>query len=545
MRRGPRALSRREALGLAALAPLASSCARTIDTARMQGSIVGPAVTRGHAWRDGSLSRFPKDLPEERVDCLIAGGGIAGLSAAWALDRAGADDFLVLEFESAPGGTSIAQRQPVTAPWGAHYVPVPDPANEPLCAVLEEAGAITSRKGRVIECAEDVLCRDPQERLFVHDRWYEGLYPRVGASLSDAAEFDRFHSEIREMAMGDAFGGKSAFAVPRWRSADHPDLRALDTSSMAEWLARCGYRSERLRWWIDYACRDDFGATLEQTSAWAGLFYFVSRHQVDTDSAAEFLTWPEGNGRLVDVLSRRAGSRVRTGRMVTEMRTDGPSVVVRGFDSDGAPFAIRARTAICALPTPFAARVVNADDRDIASSFVYGSWMVANLTIDKRPADRGFPLAWDNVIYDSESLGYVVTTHQAGIDRGATVFTYYRPFVDDDPRARRIELLSRTWESWTEEILADLGRAHADIRRCVSRIDVMVWGHAMVKPRPGFLCGDVLARAGRSSGRIHFAHTDLSGLSLFEEAQDWGIRAAEASMRDLGHAYRPWWKSRG
>jgi hypothetical protein len=194
---------------------------------------------------------------------------------------------------------------------------------------------------------------------------------------------------------------------------------------------------------------------------------------------------------------------------------------------------------VCALPTPFAARVLRANERaTLAASFVYGSWMVANLTLSKRPNDRGFPLAWDNVIYGSPSLGYVVSTHQQGADRGATTFTYYRPYPSDDPRRTRMELLDKTWESWVADIFDDLRRAHPDIVECVDRVDVMVWGHSMVRPRPGFLWSEALRNAGRSGRRVHFAHTDLSGVSLFEEAQDWGIQAAEGVMRDLGHRRR-------
>ena len=47
--------------------------------------------------------------------------------------------------------------------------------------------------------------------------------------------------------------------------------------SIAEWMNQRGLTSPRLRWWVEYACRDDYGMTLEQTSAWAGLFYFCSR----------------------------------------------------------------------------------------------------------------------------------------------------------------------------------------------------------------------------------------------------------------------------
>jgi len=132
---------------------------------------------------------------------------------------------------------------------------------------------------------------------------------------------------------------------------------------MKEWLDQSGYHAARFRWWIEYACRDDFGADLSQTSAWAGLHYFVSRLSPGEDEAAEFLTWPEGNGRLVDVMARRAGGRIRTGRMVTEIHPGKDDVLIRGFDAFQKPFAIRARTAVCALPRPFAERVVRSDDR--------------------------------------------------------------------------------------------------------------------------------------------------------------------------------------
>ena len=41
-------------------------------------------------------------------------------------------------------------------------------------------------------------------------------------------------------------------------------------------------------------------------------------------------------------------------------------------------------------------------------------------------------------------------------------------------------------------------------------------------------------------GRIHFAHTDLSGMALLEEAQYWGVHAAEAILRDAGRRHESW-----
>jgi hypothetical protein len=48
----------------------------------------------------------------------------------------------------------------------------------------------------------------------------------------------------------------------------------------------------------------------------------------------------------------------------------------------------------------------------------------------------------------------------------------------------------------------------------------------MIRPRPGALFDPARLARLAPRGRIHFAHTDLSGIALFEEAFDHGLRAA-------------------
>src|SRR5512132_4058725 len=105
----------------------------------------------------------------------------------------------------------------------------------------------------------------------------------------------------------------------------------------------------------------------------------------------------------------------------------------------------------------------------------------------ERPKETGFPRAWDNVLHDSRSLGYVVATHQTGRDHGPTVFTYYLPLTDEAPAAARAKLLSASWDDLASAVLADLSKAHHDLPDLVSRLDVIRWGHAMARPTPGFL----------------------------------------------------------
>ena len=71
-----------------------------------------------------------------------------------------------------------------------------------------------------------------------------------------------------------------------------------------------------LRWYLDYACRDDYGAGLDEVSAWAGLHYFASRHGFqapgdDSDEREPVFTWPEGNAWLVERLAAPLRERLR------------------------------------------------------------------------------------------------------------------------------------------------------------------------------------------------------------------------------------------
>ena len=519
-----------------------TGCTRGAPRA-IAGGIVGGSHERGHRLRGGFR---PRPESAEDIPVAILGAGVAGLSAAWAFERAGFRDYVVLELEDVPGGTARSGANAVSPyPWGAHYVPVPSPGNRALVTLLDEVGAVAGRdaQGRPVY-AENVLCREPEERHYFRGHWYEGLFPRAGASAAELGQLRAFEDDMKRWSRWRDPRGRRGFAIPRATGSGAPEIRALDGISMADYLAQHGWDSPRLLWFVEYGCRDDFGTSLSGTSAWAGIHYYAARLEEGAEAPAEFLTWPEGNGRLVAHLAGLLGERLRTGALVTDVVPRPDRVDVTWYDEAGRRArALRAGQVVFALPR-FLAGVLVAPWREERPAFLgetsYGSWMVANLTLHDRPFSNGFPLAWDNVIYDSASLGYVVATHQAGRDYGPTVLTYYLPILDPDVRKGRERLLATTWEQWLETILADLGPAHPGLRDLVDRVDVYLWGHAMVQPRPGFLWGDALAASSRPLGRVHFAHTDLSGMALFEEAQYWGIRAAEAILRERGLAFRSW-----
>lgn len=514
-------LSRRDLLAAFLGAPFAAmACRRAPRVALPPGEIVGASDAVGHRLREPI-----REVPSEWTahDVLIAGAGVAGLAAAWRLARAGVRDVVIVELEPVEGGTS---RSAANYPWGAHYVPLPMRDDVVLVELLREMGVVEGfgADGEPI-AGEQFLVRDPDERVFYRGRWYEGLYLHAGATDDDLRQLRAFDAEIAKwVAFRDA-RGRRAFALPTANSSDDAEVMALDRITMREWLDVHRFHSPRLRWLVDYACRDDYGLRLDDTSAWAGIFYFASRVAGPGKTSQPLITWPDGNGRLVKHLAR--GQRIETGWLVTSVtpREEGADVVALSRDGRSLR-GIHAKQVIVAAPHFIAARLT----QQAPQPFTYGSWLVANLTLRDRPKQAdGFPLSWDNVLYESPSLGYVVATHQQGIDYGPTVLTYYYALCDRDPRRARERLLSAGRDEWAEVVLADLSRAHPDIRELTERLDVMRWGHAMVRPTPGLRAS--LAKAREPLGSIHFAHSDQSGVALFEEALHHGVRAAEEVIR--------------
>jgi hypothetical protein len=317
---------------------------------------------------------------------------------------------------------------------------------------------------------------------------------------------------------------------------------------MAQWLAAEGFRSQRLKWLVDYACRDDYGTTAEGVSAWAGIWYFAARQDGQGERSDGFLSWPEGNGRLVkQLLGALDATRVERGVLVHTVTPGPEGCRVDALEAGtGRPRAFQARQVVLACPQFVAAHVVapwRQKRPEWAGAFQYGPWVVANVTLSGLPESRGFPLSWDNVFYESRSLGYVVATHQRlrFEERGPTVLSWYLPMAGLDAKAEREKVLSAGYPEWESLVMADLLPAHPGIGELVTRIEVQRWGHAMVRPAPGFMWGPARFAAQASLGpTLHFAHTDLGGMALFEEANWFGVTAAERALKGLGQSVTSW-----
>ncbi|MES2984739.1 MAG: FAD-dependent oxidoreductase [Pseudomonadota bacterium] len=534
-----RRLTRRQFLigsaGVAALAAVGQWVA--LAGSAVAGRIVGASSARGHRLREG---KFPPPAETIRKKIVIVGGGIAGLSAAWKLQKSGVTDFLLLELEDEVGGNASSGSNATSAyPWGAHYVPLL--TEESTCAreLFRELGIITGEENGQPIYNEYYLRADPEERLFMHGRWQDGIVPQIGISDTDRAQYNDFFARMEQLRGARGRDGRKLFAIPLDKSSADPTWRALDRITMADYLQQNGWDSPHLRWYVDYCCRDDYGAVAADVSAWAGIHYFAGRSgkAANTDGQS-VVTWPEGNGWIVNQLKAKLAGHLQPKCLAfhVEKTPKGATVDYMDIARDVA-VRVEAEAVIIATPRFIAERLLPTK-RDL-STFHYSPWMVANITLNRLPAGKGAPLSWDNMVYNSPLLGYVVATHQ-NLNRvqTGTVLTYYWPLSHLPPKQAREQAYARSYEQWRDLVLTELLRIHPELRGHVAQLDVWLWGHGMIRPSPGFVWGAQRAAALATKPPVFYAHSDMSGISIFEEANHHGVKAAESLMRHFNHPFR-------
>lgn len=486
----------------------------------------------GHLLRDAKLLSAPKK--HYRCNTLILGSGAAGLSALWYLAKHGRRDVLLAEgFE--PDGNNAAYRfsDGLIAPSGAHYLALPSKESSHIRDMLRDFGILQADGSY----RETDLVHAPEARLFYEQAWRADLLPQ------DDDDSRRFFALIGRLKNAYGSDGKKIFAIPIALSSHDAQWRTLDKLTFAQWLDRENYVSPTLRWYLDYCCRDDYGQGIAQVSAFAGLHYFAARNSPGT-----VLTWPQGLAYLSAKL--RESSRLRTLpswpseniiRLAQPASVQASAVKIREHP-DGVEvwlydhasrenYAVTAQNVICATPLMVAARIIENPRQYGLRPPEYAPWLVANFVLNRFPKEQGnSELAWDNVVYGSPSLGYVVSTHQhirvAKPER--TIFTAYTALNRGTPQTVRRRLLEADGQALADIAAQDLLSVYGrSFWQHVEHIALTVRGHAMSVPKAGYLDDENLLALRRHHSQLLFAHSDLSGYSVFEEAAYWGIEAAK------------------
>lgn len=518
------------------LAPLLESCGT--ERYHYPIRISSPDVRQGHRLRDGWLAA-PVETIRTRV--AIIGGGVSGLSALRRLRQQGEEEVLLLEMENETGGNARGgEMMGARFPYGAHYLPIPDPDDQELMVFLQEAGVISGKNDRQEWLyREDFLCRSPHERLLFRGKWKDGLVPGDLSMPETMREIDRFFDLMESYKSATVASGNWLFRLPMGEEVYSPEAVALDQRTFADFLLSQGFRSPELLWYIDYCCRDDYGGDARQISAYAGLHYFCSRRGKAGNAAnEEVLTWPEGNYYLVNKLRFPHRNHIRHQAMVIklEMQRSGALLTVADTSS-GAVYGVIADKVIVACPGYVSDRLLPEEVRvkDWKATLNYAPWLVANVVMDRLPEERdGADLAWDNVIFGSASLGYIHSSHQVPeVQPDLEVFTWYHTLSMGDWKSNRKKLLKMPAAELWEAPLKELKTIYPSIEKNIRAVDLHIWGHGMICPVPGLLSSVARKQAQLPFRQtIYFAHTDRSGVSLFEEAFHQGLRAADEILKN-------------
>ena len=538
--------------------PRCSSPTPKPSTFDIPGEIVGEPSGIGHLVRQPLTETLIPPPTSKRHAALIIGGGVSGVSAGWKLARSGVTDFVILDLGDQLGGTSIAGHVDwdsnavgaggVAFPWGAHYINTPPMEADCILEVLEELQVVVGYTplGWPI-MNPDYILRAPAERLFIENRWVEHLDPFSTGTQVDYEAFQEFQTDMLRWTLYRGADQRRAFTLPLEYSSMDPEVRALDRITMHEYMRQKGWDSERLDWFVNYGCRDDYACPIDEVSAWAGIHYYACRYyasQLQDRFPVHTVTWPEGNAFLVNGMAQRFSSaNVRLNALVLSIRQQEDEVFVTFMDTQTRQFTtLRGQTAIYAGQKHIANYIIPNLPDDQKTAFQecqYTPWLTGSIHLKRLPQTKQSALAWDNVMYESDGLGYIFAEHQMREESDGdtpSVLTYYLPLTRE-PDVKRRELLDKGHDFWVNEIMKDLWQMHPGIEKDITRIDLYKWGHAMIRPTPNFIWHPDRALRGRPFGRIFFANADVTGLPLFEEACYSGIRAAQGAMDALQISY--------
>ena len=462
-------------------------------------------------------------------DCIVLGGGVSGLSALYHLEKKSNGNFALIEAQSKCGGNSQYGENEISSyPYGAHYLPLPDKSLKELISFLEDIEVCKIENGNPVYNPE-YLIHFPETKLKYRGNWYEGLIPLANLNQKDKEDLEKFNKIIETYKKLIGSDSKKAFSIPISDSSSDQKILELDSLTASDFLINEEISSPFVHWYVNYGTRDDYGLSHHLTSAWAAIHYFASRREKEDSHLPGLLTWPEGNGFLIKGFENKIKSKIHSNLLVLKILEKNGCYYVFSKENGSQNIKIKkAKKIISALPHFVNKKVFDQSFSLSDVSHEYSPWLVANLSIKNLP-DEFRDIPWDSVSYHHESLGFVRSDHQnlGGNSRGS-VLTYYYPFSKENTTSERNNLQNLDLNIKTKEILEELDNYYLGLSKSVTKIDYWIWGHAMCRPYPGIMKKVIGRKTNKAHDGLYLAHTDYSGISIFEEAFYQGFRAANA-----------------
>lgn len=490
--------------------------------------------------KTGHLLRQAFEMPltykQDHTDILIVGSGISALSACRILEQKGTHKIKIIELADHIGGNASGGKNKTSAyPWAAHYLPIPGLHLQELIDFLADANIIKLFKNGLPEYNEEYVCHDNEERLYINGKWQKGLIPEFNIPPADRLEISKFLKTMQVFKSQKGKDGKYAFEIPINLSSTDLQFSNLHSISAKEWLIQEQFKSSYLHWYIHYCMSDDYGSSIQTTSAWAMLHYFASRRgQGANVNDDDILTWPEGNAFLAKKLVQQISTPIQLNEIALQVfKTKDNLYEVYHLNTKSNEWT----KTICnklILNTPYhvSKRLIpSLFDPKEANLFQSYPWIVANITLHLQHEKSGMPLSWDNVIFQSSSLGFINATHQSmNRQTGKTVLTYYKALNTSSAKEEREALYSKSLQQIATEITEELDKIYPNSSQQIETIEIKKIGHGMISPQVNLLTTKAFQRYAKPIDSVYFCHTDFCGISIFEEAFYKGIQTAKSIL---------------
>jgi monoamine oxidase len=432
-----------------------------------------------HQVRDGH--EFGPPDATRKVDIVVIGGGVAGLSAAYFLKG---KDFLLLEKEDHFGGNAYQEEyegQPFGT--GSAYA-FRDDEGDQLC---KEMGLTLLP----VDNPDPTLVH----KTFVADTWIKGIddlpYPK-----EVRASFRKFRDDVMKINTAER-------------------MAELDSQLMTNYTA--GYAPEVQQWWDGYG-PSNWGAICAETSAFVGLIGVQGLARGDD---AKRVILPGGLGcithKLVEVLRPQYKDRLLGDATVVAVAQDKDAARITYFH-EGKLTIVAAKAVLMCTPKHITSRLVlnlPAEQKTAMRRTRYAPYPVVNVIFDKPVYNRGY----DNWCPGNTFTDFIVADwtvrNQPGYKQKNNILSFYTPLRE----YQRATLLDeQSCKSLAARVLADFQKLMPEFSVDPMEVRIYRRGHPMFMATPGQYTKNRIAAA-QPMDRIFFGNADSGGPeSLTSEA---------------------------
>lgn len=485
----------------------------------------------GHSIRDNQI--LVKNITAQpiKINTLIVGGGVGGLSAAHTFSKHNFKDWILLELEQKVGGNSSSSNFGFgEGPTGAHYLPFQNKESLFMLDLLEDLNVLKNKENP--QYNEEHVLHKEESRLFLYNKWVDDInsHPQT---LDEKNKNKKLTDIIEKLKNTKGSDDRYLFTIPTPFCSQDKDLIKqydyLHHISMKDWLIAQDINIEcmNIHWYINYCCKDDYGFDSSHVSAWAGLLYFCGRRNFSTqDNPTDLLTWTEGLGWITKKIkeTNQYQENFKTNTAVIKIKkTNSHYVVVSLNTQTNETTTYHANNIIWGAPTFLLKHIFPSPTPKIE----YAPWVVANIQLNN-PIQQEY---WDNVWMNGLGLGYISTEHQEIKQYNHSKRITYYLTVDwfKTPTAARKWIDNATKEELYDLIIKDISTVMANIHENTQQMDIFLRPHAMAIPLTN-ITKHPTPNAKLYNQDFYLANSDQSQLSVFEEANYWGTISAKSIL---------------